>query len=98
MQLPAWLHDCEEAWNGWVEMRRKIKKPLTERAQRMAIRKLEELKQEGHDPRSVLEQSEFRCWAGLFPAYGEKASSRPEFTDQHGMRYTVTVEGTRRYV
>ena len=81
-----------------MEMRRQIKKPVTDRAKRMAIRKLEELKQEGHEPRAVLEQSEFRCWVGLFPVYGERNQTKPEFTDQHGMRYTVTVEGTRRYV
>ena len=51
----------------YVEMRKEIKKPMSGRAVKMAVKKLEELKAEGHDPQKVLEQSIFRSWAGLFP-------------------------------
>lgn len=55
-----------EAWEGYLEMRKKIKKPMTKRAETIAIRKLEKLMFEGHDPNEVLDQSTFNSWQGLF--------------------------------
>lgn len=57
----------QDLFHQYVEMREKIKKPLTANAIRLAYRKLESLKEQGHDPTAVLEQSIFRSWAGLFP-------------------------------
>ncbi len=65
MELPEWIP--KEAWDGWVAMRKEQKKALTERAKKMAIRRLAELRNQGWDPGMVLEQSEFCCWKGLFP-------------------------------
>ena len=64
-ELPDWLP--REAWTGFEEMRRKIKKPLTDRAAAMAIRKLGTLRLEGHDPAEVLDQSTLNCWQDLYP-------------------------------
>lgn len=69
MQLPTWL--SEEAWDGYVEMRTKIKKPMTERAKKMAVRRLDELRCKGWDPSMVLDQSTFMCWQGLYPLRGD---------------------------
>lgn len=63
--LPDWLPS--EEWAGFKAMRVRIKKPLTERAAKMAIDRLGELRDAGHDPAAVLRQSEFHCWKGLFP-------------------------------
>jgi hypothetical protein len=65
MSLPTWIP--ADAWDAFKEMRRKIRKPMTERAESLAITKLAELKAEGQDVRSVIEQSVLSCWAGLFP-------------------------------
>lgn len=67
--LPDWLP--KEAWEGYVAMRKQLKKPLTARAEKMAIAKLLELKEQGQDVEKVLEQSEFNCWQGLFPVHQE---------------------------
>ncbi len=69
MELPSWIN--EEDWNGFVEMRKKIKAPLTERAKRMAIESLRKLRDSGQDPNLVLQQSEFNNWKGLFPVKGQ---------------------------
>jgi hypothetical protein len=48
-------------------MRRKVKKPLTDRAASMAIRKLGELREQGESPGAVLDQSTLHCWQDLYP-------------------------------
>lgn len=47
-------------------MRKLIKKPASEYAQKLAINRLAELAAQGHTPSAVLEQSIFNCWQGLF--------------------------------
>jgi phage replication O-like protein O len=54
------------AWKSYVEMRVKIKKPMTDKAKVLAVMKLEALRKLGHDPEKVLEQSIFNSWQGLF--------------------------------
>jgi hypothetical protein len=94
MLLPDWIP--REAWEGYLNMRKKIRKPLTDRAEAMALNRLAQLRQEGYDAQQVLEQSEFHCWVGLFPVHGGRAVA--QFTDQHGNKYLVSAEGSRIYV
>jgi len=56
-----------ELFNQYIEMREKIKKPMTGNAITLAYKKLAKLKEQGHDPVAVLEQSIFNSWQGLFP-------------------------------
>lgn len=63
--LPDWVP--ADDWAGFVEMRKAIKKPLTNRAHDLAISKLLSLKNDGHNPASVLQQSTLNCWQDLYP-------------------------------
>lgn len=54
------------AWAAYKEMRQRIRKPMTRRAEEMAISKLDKLRASGQDPGAVLEQSVFNSWQGLF--------------------------------
>jgi uncharacterized protein YdaU (DUF1376 family) len=63
--LPEWIPT--ESWDGYVEMRKKIRAPLTDRAARLALAELEKLKNQGYSPRGVLDQSVLNDWRGLFP-------------------------------
>lgn len=63
--VPDWLPRME--WDGFVAMRAKIKKPLTDRAAVMVMRTLSELRDHGHDPGAVLDQSTMHCWQDLYP-------------------------------
>lgn len=54
-------------WNDFLEMRRKIRKPATERAMWLLTGKLFNLEKQGHDIRHVLQQSIRNCWQDLFP-------------------------------
>lgn len=64
-EIPPWVP--AEAWNGFVEMRKATKKPLTPRAVELAIQKLDKLRQDGNDPAAVLDQSTMSNYQGLFP-------------------------------
>jgi len=54
-------------WNEYIEMRKKIRKPMTEKAKELALKKLERFYREGQDPNAILEQSILNSWQGLFP-------------------------------
>jgi hypothetical protein len=56
-----------EAWAAFVQMRREIKKPLTQRAAMMILRDLEEIRAKGHNPNDALDQSTLCCWRGVWP-------------------------------
>lgn len=68
----------QDLFNKYVEMREKIKKPMTGAAIKMAYRKLEKLQSEGHDPGEVLEQSIFNSWQGLFPVNQQRGVNERE--------------------
>lgn len=63
--IPEWMPS--EAWNGFIEMRKKSKTPFTERAIKLTISELERLKGEGQDVCAVLNQSVTNGWKGVFP-------------------------------
>jgi hypothetical protein len=69
--LPAWVP--EDAWNAWLEVRPKVKAPNTRRALNLALRDLQKLRDEGNDPRAVLEAAVVKGWRGLFPVAKPKA-------------------------
>lgn len=62
--LPDWVP--AETWKAFLEHRQGIKKPMSEHAQMLAIRELENLQRAGHSPEAVINQSIMRGWAGLF--------------------------------
>ncbi len=66
--LPDWL--SAEAWRDFREHRQKIRKPLSPRAEELAIKRLDELRRAGHNPTAVLEQSILGGWQGLFEIKG----------------------------
>ena len=70
IDMPCWLDGG--AWSAYAEMRKKIRKPMTDEAARMAINKLDDLRSRGHDPTKVLMQSVFNSWQGLFEIKGQE--------------------------
>jgi len=62
--LPDWLP--VESWNAFLEMRKKLRKPLTTAAVKLAIKRLGDLRSAGDDPKAVLEQSVLNGYQGLF--------------------------------
>ena len=64
-QVPDWIP--AEPWSAWLDVRKKLKAPNTDRALQLAAKELDRLKSEGHDPTAVLDQSTARGYRGLFP-------------------------------
>jgi hypothetical protein len=64
MQTPDWMPTA--AWAGFVEMRRKIKKPMTDRAADLIIIKLDGFRAAGHDVEAILNRSVENSWQGVF--------------------------------
>lgn len=59
--------EIADAFAGFAEMRQKIKKPLTDRAKKMALNKLQELAPNDYPMQiQILDQSTMQCWQGLF--------------------------------
>jgi len=81
--LPDWVP--RDAWLGWEEMRRGMRKPLTNAARTVNLRRLLKFRDAGDDPRAVLDQSTGNGWAGLFafkPDRGErKALTKAELAE-----------------
>jgi len=73
-QLPHWIP--LEAWNAYLDMRKTIKKPMTEYAMQLAIKKLWQFKEQGMSVQEVLDQSTFNTWQGLFPVQNTMYNGR----------------------
>lgn len=65
LALPDWLP--REAWEGFVEMRRKIKAPLTDRACVTLWNKLNAWRTEGHSVAPILDEATTHCWKSVWP-------------------------------
>lgn len=71
--LPDFI--SQKDWDDFSEMRKKIGKPMTDRAAQGIFRKLEKLKNDGQDPAKVLEQSIINCWRDVFAVKGDWGSN-----------------------
>ena len=60
--LPDWI--SQDSWDGFVEMRKKIKKPLTDRACTGIINKLDKFGRQNAD--AILDQSTESCWQTVY--------------------------------
>lgn len=67
-EIPEWVP--AEQWADFVEHRKQLKAKLTDRAVKMAIKELAKLRDAGHEPAAVLEQSIVNGWKGVFPIKG----------------------------
>ena len=74
-----------QAFLDYLEMRKQIKKPMTDRAIELAIKKLEELSalpfsdsMDNDMAIRILNQSVMNSWQGLFPLKGQKTGSTPQ--------------------
>lgn len=68
--LPAWLP--LDAWADFVEHRDELEKPMSNKAEELLISKLNKLRDAGHDPRAVIEQSIMNNWQGFFEIKAKK--------------------------
>jgi len=78
--LPDWVKP--EDWLDFSEMRKKQRKPMTERAAKSIIKKLEQFRSQGHDTATILEQSIRNGWQDIYEPKG--AGGNNSFGNQKG--------------
>lgn len=64
IDLPPFV--LRDSWMGFIEMRQKIKKPPTERAAQMLVKKLINFHNRGFDVNEILDQSTVNSWQDLY--------------------------------
>jgi phage replication O-like protein O len=96
--LPDFLK--KENWEAFKEMRKKIRAPMTDKAEELIIKDLERIRgQTEDDPNEVLEQSISRCWRGVFPLKnrgGYGVNRRNSQTNTNGQSLTERLKASAR--
>ncbi len=78
-KIPMIKSNLEIALIDFEEMRKKIKKPLTERAKELVLKKLETMSGGDTDCKiKILEQSIMNCWQGIFELKEDFGNARNE--------------------
>ena len=65
IKIPDWIDG--ETWDDFLEVRKKKRAPMTDRAITLMINKLAEFKEKGIDPNKLLEQSILRGYTDVYP-------------------------------
>ncbi len=96
--LPQYID--KDAWQGFEEMRKTIKKPLTERARKLIVYELQRIKDAGHDANAALDQSTVNCWKDVWQpkekAIESAASTAHERTQQYIAEHSRTPDPQAR--
>jgi hypothetical protein len=77
--IPEWIES--KVWNGYEEMRKKIRKPMTDNARDLCVKKLASLKRAGHDPTDVLNEAILNSWQGIFAPKGERTNGNTRISN-----------------
>ena len=76
--LPEWID--KNLWSEYKKMRIRIKKPMTDFAEKLAVNELQKLIDAGENQKAVIEQSIMKSWQGVFPikknGFSQKAPNR----------------------
>ena len=62
--LPPYID--KEAWEGFEEMRIMIKRPMTDRARKLILKRLDSIRKAGHCPNESLDQSTEHNWQTVY--------------------------------
>jgi len=75
-KIPDWID--KNTWRDFKEFRQKIKAPLTDKATKLLVSKLDNLRKSGNDPNRIIEQSIERGWRGVFPIKDDNRTGKDE--------------------
>lgn len=67
----------EQEWTDFEDMRKRIGKPMTDKARNLAIARLRRLAEDGYPPGDVLNHSTLNNYQGLFPPKDDRNGQRP---------------------
>ena len=77
-EIPEWID--RDVWLSFIEMRVKLKAPMTEKAKSLAFSKLEKFKESGHNVNDIINESVMNGWKSFF--VGKEASSNTDHYDK----------------
>ena len=77
---PDWIDP--EAWKRFEKHRKAIRKPMTDDARNLAVRKLDEYRQDGHEPTTVIDNTILNGWTGLFPPKESASKAEDDYLDR----------------
>ena len=72
VDLPDWLP--ASCWKDWVDHRKSIRKPMTQRAAELSIGQLDDLRSKGFTPKQVIENAIVCGWQGLYAPKTDRQS------------------------
>lgn len=76
--LPQWITgDIREAWDEYVQVRIKDKKAMTPRSMVARIKRLQELKDAGHDPIQCLDEAINGHWLDFYAPREKTIEAKP---------------------
>lgn len=81
--LPDWMP--LETWEAFLTMRKKIKKPATDKAIELLVAKLERYKANGQDIQAILEKSITSSWQDVF-----EIKERQPFSNKYDVAHVTT--------
>lgn len=64
----------KQEWADFEEMRQRIRKPMTDGARRLAIKRLRKFQEQGHDPADVLNHCILNAYQGIFAPTKDRAN------------------------
>ena len=73
--LPDWIP--ADAWDGYVAMRKQIKKPMTDRACELKVVELEKMRKAGFDLSAILNKSTANSWTDIYAPKIEGGTASP---------------------
>ena len=79
--------DVKKALDGFVEMRNKIKKPLTERAMQLAIDKLKGLSNNETTQISIINESIMNNWQSFYPLKQQDKQKQTNYNNYEKREY-----------
>lgn len=95
MTIPSWIP--ADAWAGYIEMRKKIKKVMTPRAEAMQIKTLEEFRDAGYDVAEILDNSTMNNWTSLYQPK-EKVGAAKGKLPQLGKQGQSTADNAQQWL
>lgn len=75
--MPDWLP--KEKWDDFKKHRKSIKKPMTAKAEELALSKLLRLRFDGNDPIEVIDNSIINGWSGLFEIKAKRSETNAPY-------------------
>lgn len=82
---PGWLDVV--LWSEFKKMRSKIRKPLTDHAEKLRINDLKKLVEEGFSQDELINSAVANCWQNFYPPKKDESQNRPHRSKDETDRY-----------